>query len=75
MLTNLLKAFYGMVFFFSLIGFVASVWISLCKVAKCRFFMYFTCGFLNFLAVVGFCFLTYLAFYHPQYAQTCAYID
>lgn len=70
-----MKAFYGMAFAGALIGFVSSVWISCCKVANCRFFMYFGCGTLNFISIIGFLYLSYLAFYHPQITEMCHFAD
>lgn len=64
-----------MVFAAALIGFISSLWISLCKVANCRFFMYFGCGSLSILSIIGLCFLSYLSFYHPQISEMCFLAD
>lgn len=58
-----------------MLGFVGSILVSLCTVIRARLIVYFACGFLVFLGIAGFCFLTYLMFIYPQMNQVCSYVD
>ncbi len=58
-----------------MLGFVGSILITFCTVIRARLILYFTCGFLVFLGIAGFCFLTYLIFIYPQMNQLCSYVD
>ena len=70
-----MKAFYGMVFAFALFGLAASVWIGCCNSKACRPILYFACFPLMFLVLIGLCGLTYIAFYYPQFIETCYFVD
>ena len=70
-----MKAFFGMVFAFALIGLVASIWIAFCNSKACRPILYFACFPLMFLVLIGFCALTYVSFYYPQFMETCYFVD
>lgn len=71
----ILSVFYGMIFGFAILGLVGSILITFCTVIRTRLIMYFTCGFLTVFGLVGFIFLIFLGFVHPQASQVCAYAD
>jgi hypothetical protein len=59
----------------AVVGGVGSLYLALCRVKNARYLLYFGCGSLSFLSVIGFVYLSYLAFYHPQITEMCHFAD
>jgi hypothetical protein len=71
----LLKAFYGLFFGLSILGFLGATVLACFSVVKVRLIMYFACALLFVFGFVSFVLLIILGALAPNLSQICGYVD